>query len=215
MHGATDEDARDQIDEEMEGVAMGTGTCGSASCPRRAIAALGVILVVLGVATLPADAWAQHQPRPQTAPLWHELEPGPHPVGFRVIHASGPAETEVGGRLVTAPFLNVCRWPHDEYNDYFAEHLRGPLLRVGFEQAIHFDFQNWPAYQAFRGATEPSSMSIRSVEEARSIFQSTGVVTRLFLDSTLKLDPEAAGALRDPANIAELTGGLGTVAIQR
>lgn len=117
------------------------------------------------------------------------------------------------GREVGAPFLNICRWPHDEYYGKFAEHLSGAITRVGFERAIHFDFQNWPAYQAFAGGTEPSSMAVRTVEEAKTVFVSTAAITRLFLDAQIKSDRTASATLRDAERIRELSRGQASLTL--
>ncbi|HBG30828.1 MAG TPA: hypothetical protein DDW98_09390 [Gammaproteobacteria bacterium] len=119
------------------------------------------------------------------------------------------------GRRVSAAFLNICRWPHDEYDERFAEHLLGPITRIGIEKAIHFDFQNWPAYQAFAGGTEPSSMAVRSVDSARIVFETTAIVTRLFLESHLQSDGQAQATLESEDAVADLSQGQATVTVQR
>ena len=114
-------------------------------------------------------------------------------------------------KRITKPFLNICRWPHDEYYDGWTPFLTEEITRVGYARAIHFDFQNWPAYQAFAGATEPSSMAIRPVSEAETVFVSTAQFTRLFLDAHLKSDPDAAATIRNAAQIASISQGLATL----
>ena len=106
-------------------------------------------------------------------------------------------ESGLGNKSVTSAFLNICRWPHDEYHDGFMVNLKGDIIRIGFEKGIHFDFQNWPAYQAFAQASEPSSMAVRSLDEARDLFVSTANFTRLFLEQHLNGDRNAGELLKD------------------
>ncbi|MEM8962287.1 MAG: prolyl oligopeptidase family serine peptidase [Acidobacteriota bacterium] len=114
-------------------------------------------------------------------------------------------------KTVAAPFLNICRWPHDEYDDGFMRHLKGDIVRIGFEKGIHFDFQNWPAYQAFAQATEPSSLAVRSLDEAKNLFVATARFTRLFLNQHLLDDAEAGARLRDKT--VELSSGQASIQI--
>ncbi len=121
----------------------------------------------------------------------------------------------LAGHTVSAPFLNICRWPHDEYVEYISRYLRAPLVRIGYVRAVHFDFQNWPAYLAFANSSEPSSDKIRSVEEAKHVFESTAAFTRLFLEAHLMNDEAASAAVANPGRVAELSSGLATVRVVR
>lgn len=121
----------------------------------------------------------------------------------------------LGEKTVSAPFLNICRWPHAEFDDQFTSLLAGPIARVGFEKAIHFDFQNWPSYQAFAGAVEPRSMAVRSVADAQTVFETSAIATRLFLASHLQFDEASSLALADPNEIEKISRGLATLTITR
>lgn len=120
----------------------------------------------------------------------------------------------VGDSVVSAPFLNICRWPHDEYDsDRFAQPLEGDVIRIGYERAIHFDFQNWPSYQVFAGTEEARSLEIRSLDEARRLFESTALFTRLFLDANLKDDPAARRELLNSNAVFEGSGRTATLTV--
>lgn len=105
------------------------------------------------------------------------------------------------------PILNICRWPHEEYFDDWTDLFQGEMTRVGYERAIHFDFQNWPAYQAFAGGQEPSSLTFRSLDEAETVFVSTTKITKLFLDAHIKSDAVAKKEIRNPESIRALSKG--------
>jgi hypothetical protein len=99
--------------------------------------------------------------------------------------------------------------------EYVSRYLRGQLVRIGYERAVHFDFQNWPAYLAFANSREPSSDRIRSVAEAKGVFESTAVFTRRFLEMHLMNDNGAGAALTTPAHVADVSSGLATVLVVR
>ena len=105
---------------------------------------------------------------------------------------------------LAVPVLNICRWPHDEYYGNWTEQFQGPITRIGFERAIHFDFQNWPAYQAFADGQEPSSLTFRSLKEAETVFVSTAKFTKLYLDAYIK-DDESAKLGMDNTELIEGT----------
>ncbi len=131
-----------------------------------------------------------------------------NPIEGRDLYRRGLA-----GRVVTAPLLNICRWPHDEYVEYASRQHRGQLLRIGYQRAVHFDFQNWPAYLAFANSTEPSSARFRTVAEARRVFESTAEFTRLFLQAHLSHDPSAQATVTSAERVAELSSGLATLLV--
>ena len=58
-------------------------------------------------------------------------------------------------------------------------------------------------------------MVVRSVDEARTVFETSAVVTRLFLEGRLRGEAAARSALHDPEHIRELSRGLATVTQKR
>jgi pimeloyl-ACP methyl ester carboxylesterase len=120
----------------------------------------------------------------------------------------------LAGRPIAAPFLNICRWPHDEYVDYTSRHVRGQLARIGYTRAVHFDFQNWPAYLALMNSHEPASDKIRTVAEARQVFESTAVFARLFLEAQLTGNTAAGDTVTSNQRVAELSANLATLAVR-
>ena len=121
----------------------------------------------------------------------------------------------ISNKNLVVPILNICRWPHPEYYDEWTKQFQGNISRVGYERGIHFDFQNWPAYQAFAGGQEPTSMKIRSLDEAETLFVSTARIAKLFMDANLKLDPDAQRAIHNPKVIEVLSNKQATLTISR
>ena len=111
-------------------------------------------------------------------------------------------------RRINTPLLNLCRWPNSNFEDDFMSYMDEIALRIRFEKAIHFDFQNWPAYQRIANAEEERSLQVRTVEEASTVFESSAIFSKLMFDAYLKKDKPSKKMLFDKMEIERISESL-------
>ncbi len=69
--------------------------------------------------------------------------------------------------------------------------------------ATHFDFQNWPLFSLVSGEEDPRGRPARSAAYGARIYHAACLLTRMFLDATLREDTEALEALRTGVGLSK------------
>jgi tetratricopeptide (TPR) repeat protein len=98
-----------------------------------------------------------------------------------------------------APLLNLYRASETHRLDYAVNSLKyADRYNLAFQQATHFDFQNWPLYSIFSETADPRGAPFRPAETGREVFLAVCRYVRHFLHATLNHDASSLPHLKGP-----------------
>jgi hypothetical protein len=81
-------------------------------------------------------------------------------------------------------------------------------VHLGWRQAVHFDFQNWPVYSPLTGTEDPRGVGMRDVETGKQIYLSVCREVEGFLWTVFNGTEEEMAALGAPTPAKELPDSL-------
>ncbi len=104
---------------------------------------------------------------------------------------------------VSIPILNQYTLASGVRDRRVVDSLRdAERYHVIYQNASHYDFQNWPLHVVLAGVDDPRSRNRRSHEEGRDIYLSVVQLTRHFFDAILKGKIESLAYVRGAKPVA-------------